>query len=438
MTEMPSVKSFPTIRAQMGDWFYYLTTLPFYEVARRVLPATQFFHPSSLNKWIQRDVMPRRRIEIAEYLINQPERFFNGIVVGVYQGEPKWYNIEVDENNIFGTSGMDARFEKALGILQLSGEERLYAIDGQHRVAGIKEALDRLRSAGREEEYITLANEDLGIVIVAADVEAGHLQRIRRMFSTLNKTARPVSTAELIALDEDDASAIVTRRLATEFEELNKVTQQPGRQSDMGLIHLGKSTHIPRSNHHSITTIVTLLDIVRSAFKAEVSFLKNRYTGNRPKEENLDSLYDQASQMWLLLKEHCLEMGEVMGSEPAELLASKFRRLDGGHVLFRPIGQQAFSGALGVLRARGISTEDAIAHLCLAPMELSRPPWLHVMWNPITNRMVNSYRVLAEALFLHMVGARPRTTGYDVIGKYRELHGETDAPVELIPVTRIR
>ena len=36
-------------------------------------------------------------------------------------------------------------------------------------------------------------------------------------------------------------------------------------------------------------------------------------------------------------------------------------------MLFRPIGQQAFSAALGVLRSRGVSTEDAVANLCLAP-----------------------------------------------------------------------
>ena len=84
MNELPEVKAFPTIRAQIGDWFYYVTTLPFYEVANRIRPATEFFHPPSLNEWIQREVMPSRRKEIAEYLLTQPERFFNGIVVGVY------------------------------------------------------------------------------------------------------------------------------------------------------------------------------------------------------------------------------------------------------------------------------------------------------------------------------------------------------------------
>ena len=81
--EFTEVKAFPTIRARMGDWYYYLTTLPFYEVARRIRPASELITPGNLNDWIQRQVMPRRRDEIAEYLLTQQERFFGGLVIGV-------------------------------------------------------------------------------------------------------------------------------------------------------------------------------------------------------------------------------------------------------------------------------------------------------------------------------------------------------------------
>jgi len=437
--ETPELKSFPTIRAQMGDWFYYLTTFPFYEVAHRIRPATEFFHPNNMNEWIQREVIPRRRNEIAEYLLTTKERFFNGIVVGIYLGEPNWYGIEVDENNIFGAPGLDRRFENALGVLELTGDERLYAIDGQHRVAGIKEALDQLEhDEERVDEYRQLANEDLGIIMVAADIDAGQLQRIRRMFSTLNKTARPVSKAELVALDEDDASAIITRRLATEFKELNKVTPVTGQRPDWGLVHLGKSTQISPSNHHSITTIVTLYDIVGSALSPEVATLRAQHGVNRAGETQLQELYEKAEGIWNLLKENSPEMADVLGSEPGNLLASKYRRDDGGHVLFRPIGQQAFSDALGVLRSRQIPTETAIRYLCSVPMQLAQLPWERVMWDPTTNKMVNSNRALAGALFLHMVGQTPKSKTYDLEERYQALYGEIEkAPFDQLPVNPI-
>ena len=439
MVDTPEVKAFPTIRAQMGDWFYYITTLPFYEVARRVLPATEIFHPETLNDWIQRRVIPRRRREIATYLLNEEERFFNGIVLGLYLGEPKWYGIEVADNNLFGTPGLDPRFRQALGILELSGEEKLYAIDGQHRVAGIKEALDGLQVAGLEEEYNSLAHEDLAVVIVAADKYDGEFRKVRRMFSTLNKTARAVSTAELIALDEDDAGAIVTRRIVTEFEGLNKFTPVRGRRPDMGLIHLGKSTQLAKSNRHSISTIVTLLDTVRSSMQSEVKQLKKNHQGSRATDAELDSLYSKAISMWLSLQGHSVEMAEVMGSEPADERAGAYRREDGGHVLFRPIGQQSFSGAVGVLRSRDVPTEEAVASLCQVPMELSEPPWVNVMWNPAPGKMINSYRTLGEALFLHMVGEPPRSKAYDLEEKYQAVYGpEEVAPFRDLPVFSLR
>ena len=299
-------------------------------------------------------MIPRRRKEIATYLINEQERFFSGIVLGLYLGEPKWYEIEVADNNLFGTPGLDPRFRQALGILELGGEERLYAIDGQHRVAGIKEALDSLKKAGLEEQYNTLAHEDLG-------------------------------------------------------------------------------------NRHSISTIVTLLDIVRSSLRTEVNQLKKVHQGSRATDAELDSLYDKATNMWLSLQSHSAEIADVMGSEPADRRAGAYRRDDGGHLLFRPIGQQAFSGALGVLRSRDVSTEVAVANLCQVPLELSQPPWVNVMWNPAARRMINSYRTLGEALFLHMIGEPPRSQRYDLEERYQAVYGpEEEAPFKDLPVFSLR
>ena len=76
MTNQETLKRFPTIRAKMGDWDYYVTTFPFYEVAQRVKFATELITPANMSEWIQRSVIPRRAKQIADYLINQPERFF--------------------------------------------------------------------------------------------------------------------------------------------------------------------------------------------------------------------------------------------------------------------------------------------------------------------------------------------------------------------------
>ena len=423
MTTASSMKRLPALQAQIGDWDYYITTLTFEEVAQRVLPATTLFTAPDMNSWIQRRVIPRRANQIANYLIDQEQHFFPGIVVGVYLGEPIWYEINVEDNAVFGTPSLDSNAKETLGILQLDGTEQLYAIDGQHRVAGIRSALERLKRQKRFEEYESLANETLSIAFVSADIEKeGELERVRRLFTTLNKEAKKVSEPEIVALDEDDAAAIVTRWVAIRYEGL-KGNNTSGKETDYNLIQLGRTHDIQPRNRRSITTIVTLYRVVKNVFQQELQSIRRRYKQNRPDEGELESMYQEAVLIWELMRQHNNALNDVLGSEPSEERASKYRTDLGGHILFRPIGLQAFAGALGILRTRGIENERAVEVLCQLPMDISALPWEHVVWNPNTRSMITANRAVAEALFLHMVGHKPRSSRMDLPKRFRELRG---------------
>ena len=425
MTLGSSIKRFPALQARMGDWDYYITTLTLEEVANRLLPATVIVTSPGINNWIQRRIMPGRAEIIASYLIEREQHFFPSIVVGVYLGEPTWYPISVEDNEILGTPGLDPRSRETLGILELDGTEKLYAIDGQHRVAGIKIALEKLSREGRIEAYNTLANETLSVAFVSADKdEETELQRVRRLFTTLNKEAKKVSEPEIVALDEDDPAAIVTRWVATRYEGL-KPYYSDEKESQPNLIQLSRQHEIRGTNRRSVTTIVTLYRTIRSIFRSELQSLTRQYKWNRPDEEKLDNLYIEAVSVWELLRKYDLALNEVLGTDPAQQLAGKHRTPKGGHILFRPVGLQAFSGALGVLKQRGVDTEHAIKSLCRLPTEISEQPWEHILWDPFAARMSTvNRRPVAEALYLHMVGHEPRTKTYSLNDRYSELVGK--------------
>lgn len=420
MTNKETLKRFPTIQAKMGDWDYYVTTLPFYEVAQRVKFATDLITPVNMSEWIQRNVIPRRAEQIADYLINQPERFFPSIVVGVYQGQPTWHEIEVQESPIWGTPGLDSRFRDSFGILELDGEEKLYAIDGQHRVAGIKRALEQLKEQD-DPQYETLANEDLTFVFVSAEIGDGKIARVRRLFTTLNKEARRVSIQEIIALDEDDPAAIITRWLAIRYKGLNKETPKVDGKPVKSLIHFA-ANQIPKANRHSVTSIVTLHALVNKVFKPELNRLKKEYRTNRPSDEDLKALYLKAVGIWKSARQYVSSLDDVLGSNPEEERASKYRGEHGGQILFRPVGLQAFAGALGRLRSE-VDLETAIRSLCELPMEISEPPWNYVLWNPNTKRMISQKQniAIAEDIFLHMSGHEPKGNRSDLRTRYNNL-----------------
>ena len=425
MDNQPPLKRLPTIQAKMGDWDYYVTTLPFSEVAHRVKFASDLIAPSNMSEWIQRRVIPRRAEQIANYLIDQPERFFPSVVVGVYQGQPAWYEIDVQGDIILGDPELAPRFQDKLGILELDGEESLYAIDGQHRIAGIKEALKRLWDKG-DSRYETLAEEDLTFVFVSAEIAGGKIERVRRLFTTLNKHAKSVSRQEIIALDEDDPSAIVTRWLATDYDGLNKETRQEKDSSPKSLIHFA-ANQIPIGNKHSVTSIVTLHTFVQKVFKTEIDNLRKEYSGNRPDDASLKSLYERAVDAWECMRRHNSALDDVLGSDPMEERVSKYRTADGGEILLRPVGLQAFAGALGSLLAENIDMESAIRNLCKLPNEISETPWNYVVWNPNTKRMISKNRTVAEAVFLHMLGHKPKGRRSDLQDRYNNLFDNPSA-----------
>ena len=435
MNAESSFKRFPALQAQMGDWHYYITALTFEDVARRVQPATSLITPSDMNYWIQRRVIPRRARQIANYLIDQEQHFFPGIVVGVYLGEPTWYAIDVEYNAIFGSPDLDPNARDSLGILELDGTEKLYAIDGQHRVAGIDEALKRLTRQKEVEKYEQLANESLLIAFVSADIDKeGELERVRRLFTILNKQAKKVSEPEIVALDEDDAAAIVTRWIAIEYDGL-KMIDSAEKQSDQNLLQLGRQHEIRVTNKRSVTTIVTLYRMIKKIFQSDLQIVTKKYKHNRPDDDVLKELYKEAVSIWELIKQHEMALHDVLGSDPKEERAGKYRTESGGHILFRPIGLQAFSGALGVLRTRGIGNERAIGSLCRLPTEISKPPWENVVWDPRSGGMITANKTVAEALFLHMVGQQPRTLSYPLGDRYKDLLGDpTGNPLAQVPV----
>ena len=179
--------------------------------------------------------------------------------------------------------------------------------------------------------------------------------------------------------------------------------------------------------------------MTKGIFQKDITELHKKYQGNRPDEEELETIYQEAVMIWDLMRKHDEALGDVLGSDPAEQLAANHRNDQGGHILFRPMGLQAFGRALGLLRTRQIDTGLAVKNLCALPMSMSGPPWVNVVWNPNTRRMNNDSQPLVEALLLHMVGQKPRSPRMDLSKRYRELLGNPDGdPLQDVPVRVLR
>ena len=389
---MPNSAIFPALRCRMGDWIYYVTFMSCKDITQWILPTEEIYKSKYLREWIQRAFIEKHAKQIATYLQNQEERMFNAIFVGIYGGEPQWGEIQVSPTLELApfevTEDQLDNLSRSVGILHFSGEEKLFAIDGQHRVAGVKLALEQTPKKS------PLHDDEITVILVGHKTDQTGRERTRRLFTTLNKTAKRVSRTDIIALDEDNGAAIVTRRMIDDFTLFRE-----------GKLIAFPTANISEFDLDSITSVITLYDIVKTLAVCVEGYSKKGFIDNRPDDKLLDSVYNFCCSYWSSLKKKIPEYQEVFLAN--KISASAFRQPDNNHLLFRPVGQRAFTEATTYLIKKcSLGLDEAIKELSQADLWLQSSTWHYLLWNPIGKTMISTgkNRSIAKSHLLKIIG----------------------------------
>lgn len=401
----------PALRGVMGDWVYYSCLMDIGNLAKRVRYAEEIHKNESLSKMIQRRLNSGRSTQIAEYLRSQSERFFNSLVVATYKGEPNWFALSdvKSRTNNKQLENLDEGTLGSVGFLTLSGEEELFALDGQHRLAGIKKAV----RDGLDQDYY----DDISVIFVAhKDTQRG-LERTRRLFTTLNKTARPVSKGDIIALDEDDVMALSVRWLIEETEMF----------SDQRVAFVA-SNNMPSTNTTSLTTIGNLYDVLLILFSSAKTELKRSRADLqrvRPRDEQLSQYFALAETFFTALRDNFPELKAFFSANDTAVPVKKFRGSHGGSALYRPIGLEIFARIVARL-TDDMPVEDAVVRASKLPTTLSEEPYLGLMWDARTQTISNSHKVTLREVMLYMVG-KSKYSATTLRERYRKETGDDNA-----------
>ena len=250
---------YPALRSQMGSWNYYIVKMSARELSENVKYASEVYEDRTLDEAIQR-VLKESRVnkEIVEYLKRQPARFFSSIVVAALEGDPMFYPVEITEDPQFLIFRDDRRLNESFGILKFDGTQKYYALDGQHRLSAIKTLLDRRNpsSDGAPEGF---EDDEFSVIVIVPsrkDSDETFMQQYRRLFSNLNRYAKPTDQATNIIMDEDDTFAILTRRLITE----NEFFKSAGNQLESRRIKTRKGKNLRHKDLY-FTSIETLYEM---------------------------------------------------------------------------------------------------------------------------------------------------------------------------------
>jgi len=309
------------------------------------------------------------------------------------------------ENNILDSE--DVGFiENKLGVLSLSGSEIIFALDGQHRIKGIREAY---KKDGR------IGEEEIALIFVVHNHE--NKERTRRLFTVLNKYAQKPKEAELIILDEDDAAAIITRKLVDNHEVLkmkNAVSDTNG-------------ANIPSTDTHSFTTLVMINRINKLLLKK----FKIDYT-KRPDEESLILYYQICCGFWDYFFMQFPEIKRVIEGEECRFTNGDLynrNKLTGGSFLLRPIGQKLFAQIYNEFYEMN-QLDVLSSKIPLLDFNLNGRYCKYVTWY---NKMLQKSETLQRRVFFYVLGiSTDSTIQTDLKATYENYGAYYDNGIQMI------
>ena len=282
-----------------------------------------------------------------------------------------------------------------MGFLRLNGEEKIFPVDGQHRVEGIKDAIKKSPE---------LEDETIAVILIGHHKDKEGMEKTRRIFSTLNRYAKPVSTGDIIALDEDDTVAIVTRNMLESFPLF----------MNENISDEKKTKAIVEKDTKSFTSLIKLYETNKIVYKYYTSFRDNtkrihssteidKFLKFRPKQEDIDDFEKYLTEFWELFINSFEGMKEYVASTEKDAAAKYRNRENGGLLYFRPVAlPQLVTAILETCFRSKVTLSDSMSAYSQLEMCISKAPWVKVLWDAESRTMIMKNKTLVRPLLMFM------------------------------------
>lgn len=372
----------PAIRSGIGCWNYYVSSMTFKQVADFVKMPDEIYTSKKLSDMMQRSITDNVN-ELVKYIKNEKEHFFNALILAVYDGSPQWYEgvFEYEDEEFYNIGVLE--FNKESGV-------KIFPVDGQHRVAAIKKI---------DEEELEKNPEEIPVIFIAHINDKEGIMRTRRLFTTLNRYAKPVKLNEIIALDEDDIVAIVTRELIEDgsvFSESN--------------IAFSKTESTKDTDQDTFTNIITLYkcnDYLLKAFfiDNDIKTKDAEYKRYRKSNDEINAFQKYCEDFWQLLISANSEIKEYFDCLNEKNIT--IRSKSGGNMLFRPAGLKAYVEAIKDIHIKTeLSFKTIFFTMNDIDFSLNSYPWKKSLWNESDGSMIMNNKKLINTMLIYLFNCR--------------------------------
>ncbi len=292
--------TYPALRMSMGSWTYFSVRMTMKEAARKIVLATNFKEPTALDDMLQRlhDV-DRSKGAMTNYLKIRDDRFYGSLIVAPIGESPSFVSIRADEKFVKKHNISDDAND-SIGFVTLDDDTDYYVLDGQHRLGSIKHVIDN------DEIGPEFGDEEINVIFVVdeSNSEQERNIRYRRLFTSLNRYAKPTDQTTNIIMEEDDAYAILTRRLVEEHPVFGAGT---GNESARSNTRVNVNTKNLNETSSHFTSLATLYEMNKRLLAIPEFPDINPATPEgllaRPSGVQLNQWYAELSLIWEVIGE---------------------------------------------------------------------------------------------------------------------------------------
>lgn len=396
------MKTIGCIRAYLGSIEYYVAKMTAGQLVDSVGFATEMpeWENMSADEKIQRTLDVNRVIsDIVPYFIEDPDKFFGSLIVDIYQGFD-----ELEFESVGSViSNLPAAYKQPLrdiGFLTFPGNERLIALDGQHRLLALRIAIKGISGlpAGAKKNaswdalkpHPELAGEELSVIFVKHDSNL----KIRKIFNKVNRYAKQTSRSDNIITADDDIFAVITRRLISDNEPLAAI-------NGIDLVNPKNNTIPDRSKN--LTTLSTLHNVAETLLKDK------KYSDKvLPSESEVEEAYKLVASFWKDSLENIVAFREYIKLTKENQTISGLRSKN---ILLKPVTQMALAHAARFVQSKGISWTKIIPKVNKIDWSYDNELWFNILIIPSANKkmmtgkeairgagMVISYLILGDKM----------------------------------------
>jgi DNA sulfur modification protein DndB len=304
----------PAMRGRMGSRVYYACLMPLSAIPN-MFKFTNWADISPEDRE-QRVLNEKRVPDLAEYIVENEDDYLFSSITASFRNEPTF----------IPQPGIES--DNALGMLKIRLGDDLIINDGQHRAAGIVEALTRNPSLG---------DHTISVLLFPYETK----DRVQQMFSDLNRYVQKTSKSLDILYDKRDPVSIATMFAIDRIELFRELTEK----ADASL----------KSKSTKIFTLAALYDANRDLLKGYET----------------DTVEEQANRLvefWSTVAEHMPDWTKVLrGQKLAQELRAE--KISSHSTVLRAMG------GLGADVVKEPDWKDRIAGLETIDWSKKNPDW---------------------------------------------------------------